>query len=92
MIRKYIDSSNFRAVLEHPSLDLRGNEWPEARAYFDTSQVRSPYNHGFYQDNNLMGLGVTQIEVIKPALSLPLWLVIGGPFLLGFAVAKTMFR
>jgi hypothetical protein len=92
MHRKYIDSSNFHAILELPSVDLRGNDWPEARSYFDTSQLRSPYKHGFFQDNTLRGLGVTQTLVPATTSTVPSWLVIGGSFLLGFAVAKTMFR
>jgi hypothetical protein len=92
MQRKYIDSSNFHAVLELPSIDLRGNDWPEARAYFDVSQLRAPYHRGFYQDNQLRGLGVTQVAVVSSAPALPKWLVLGGSFLLGYAVSRTMFK
>lgn len=89
-MHKYIDPSNFRAVLETAAIDLRGNEWPEARAYYETSQVRSPYRGGFYQDNQLRGLGVTQ-TIVQPPTPVPLWLVLGGSFFLGYVVGKTMF-
>jgi hypothetical protein len=81
--RVYTD--NFRAPLD-AFYSLQGN-WPDARAYFDTSQVRSPYKHGFYQDNTLMGLGVIQTPV---APAIPTWALLLGSFTIGFMWAKSM--
>lgn len=83
--RVYTD--NFRAPLD-AFYSLQGN-WPEARSYFDTSQVRSPYKRGFYQNNTLMGLGVIQTPVTSsPAV--PTWAIMAGSFALGFVWARTM--
>jgi hypothetical protein len=87
MLRKYQDTSNFHAVLDLPSIDLRG-DWPDARSYFDTSQLRSPYKRGFYQDNQLRGLGVTQEIVTQPSTN---WFLLGGSFLVGYIVARKLF-
>jgi hypothetical protein len=89
-MRKYIDTSNFRAVLELPSIDLRGNDWPEARSYFDVSQLRAPYHRGFYQDNQLCGLG--EVVAHDPSPAIPTWIVMLGAFGIGYAIATAVFK
>jgi hypothetical protein len=40
-----------------------GASWPAGRSYWDVSQFRAPYNQGYYQNNDLRGLG----EATAPA-------------------------
>lgn len=82
---KRVYTDNFRAPLD-AFYSLQGT-WPEARSYFDTSQLRSPYKHGFFQDNSLLGIGVIQQPAPKP---IPTWAVMLGSFTLGFVWAKSM--
>lgn len=86
MKRKYVDPALFHSILKTTALDLRGGDWPDARAYYDTSQVRSPYRGGFFQDNQLMGLGT-----VNSVLSGQQWLLAGGAALLGYFIARKVY-
>jgi hypothetical protein len=53
--------------------------WPKGRSYWSTANFRAPYDQGYFQDNNLMGLG--SMEDVKVVLrQVPTWayLVAGG--------------
>lgn len=59
-MRKYVDTSHFRAPFDSPQLDMAGlgEELPTVHRYFDTSDFRAPYDQrGYFQDNTLLGLG-----------------------------------
>jgi hypothetical protein len=80
-MRQYIDTARYHAVLKPYS--FQGTEWPQDRAYFDTSQVRAPYKRGFYQDNTLQGEASTTI---------PTWMLVIGGFVGGFFLAKATIK
>lgn len=47
--------------------------WPKGRSYWSTANFRAPYNQGYFQDNNLMG-----IEDMKIVLrQVPTWAYAG---------------
>lgn len=45
--------------------------WPKGRSYWSTAHFRAPYDHfGYFQDNNLMGLGNSASVVLR---QVPTW-------------------
>lgn len=47
-------------------------KWPTGRSYWSTANFRAPYDEGYFQDNDLMGLG--SIEDVKVVLrQIPTW-------------------
>lgn len=64
MRRAYIDVSHFRSPYDAPGLTLTGlgaaaipGNWPGGRSYYDVSRFRAPYQDGYFQSNDLFGLG-----------------------------------
>ena len=62
MKRKYVSIDHYHApfrgaVLQGVGDVTRSGPSPAGRRYYELSQFRSPYRHGYYQDNTLMGLG-----------------------------------
>lgn len=65
--RHYVDVSHFRSPYDSPTLSLSGlgamlgaaipRSWPVGRSYVDVAHFRAPYDQGYFQDNNLFGLG-----------------------------------
>lgn len=52
-VRRYISIDHYQAPFRGAVLQGLG----ASRTYYETSQFRSPYRHGYFQDNTLMGLG-----------------------------------
>jgi hypothetical protein len=62
MRRAYVDVSHFRSPYDSPTLSLSGfgalpRRWPVGRSYVDVAHFRAPYDQGYFQDNQLFGLG-----------------------------------
>lgn len=62
MRRAYVDVSHFRSPYDSPTLSLSGLgalplRWPVGRSYVDVAHFRAPYDQGYFQDNQLFGLG-----------------------------------
>lgn len=99
MRRAYVDVSHFRSPYDSPTLSLSGlgalhRNWPVGRSYVDVAHFRAPYDQGYFQDNDLFGLGADAAPVpvaVLPepgALDLALGLVslFAGTALLGFGL------
>ena len=91
MRRAYVDVSAFRSPYSSPNLQLTGlgaavipSMWPAGRAYYDVSRFRAPYQDGYFQNNQLFGLGTT-VEV-GPAPASPDSMSTGMMLGLGVAV------
>jgi hypothetical protein len=56
MARSYIDVSHFHAPFQGQVLQGLGGV---QRSYWETGWFRAPYHQGYFQDNTLMGLGVS---------------------------------
>jgi hypothetical protein len=56
-------------------------EWPQGRSYWSTANFRAPYDHGYFQDNNLMGLGSVKEELCfdRSQLGRMQWEASGSP-------------
>jgi len=64
------------------------NAWPKGRSYWGIQHFRAPYRAGYFQDNNLMGLGGTG-DVFTVLRQIPTWAYAGaGAVLLGLAYKK----
>lgn len=46
--------------------------WPKGRSYWSTANFRAPYDQGYFQDNDLMGLGSMQ-DVQVVLRQVPTW-------------------
>lgn len=62
MRRQYVSIDHYHApfrgaVLQGLGSVTRSGPSPQGRVYYEMSQFRSPYRHGYFQDNTLMGLG-----------------------------------
>jgi hypothetical protein len=63
MRRVYVDPSDFRAPFDAPGLMLSGlgeslvQNWKPGRQYLNISNFRAPYDNGYFQNNQLFGLG-----------------------------------
>ena len=63
MRRAYVDVSHFRSPYDSPMLSLTGlgaaswSNWPVGRSYVDVAHFRAPYDQGYFQNNQLFGLG-----------------------------------
>lgn len=100
MRRAYVDVSDFRAPYDSPTLQLTGlgaavipSNWPVGRSYVDVSRFRAPYQDGYFQNNQLFGLGSTVETVETPApASCPLGFLaglgVGSMVGLGFILVK----
>jgi len=53
MRRQYVSIDHYHAPFRGAVLQGLGT----TRQYYELSQFRSPYRHGYFQDNTLMGLG-----------------------------------
>lgn len=66
MRRVYADVSDFRAPYDSPTLTLTGlgdpTRWPNGRRYYDISNFRAPYDEGYFQNNQLFGLGASPAQ------------------------------
>lgn len=63
--RVYADVSDFRAPFSSPTLTLTGlgtlgTTSPSRHQYIDISQYRQPYRQGYFQNNQLFGLGAPE--------------------------------
>lgn len=74
MRRQYVSIDHYHApfrgaVLQGVGDDVtRSGPSPAGRVYYELSQFRSPYRHGYYQDNTLMGLGADMIAGANTAI------------------------
>lgn len=62
MRRAYVDVSHFRSPYDSPTLSLTGlgdlpRRWPAGRSYVDVAHFRAPYDQGYFQNNQLFGIG-----------------------------------
>lgn len=64
MRRAYVDVSHFLSPFDSPTLSLSGlgsaevwSNWPAGRRYVDVAHFRAPYDQGYFQNNQLFGLG-----------------------------------
>jgi len=74
MRRAYVDVSHFRSPYDSPVLTLTGlgallspKSWPVGRRYVDVAHFRAPYDQGYFQDNDLFGLGADAPAAPPPA-------------------------
>jgi len=73
MRRAYVDVSHFRSPYDSPTLSLSGlgalpRRWQIGRSYVDVAHFRAPYDQGYFQDNQLFGLGA---DPAGPSVPLP---------------------
>lgn len=68
--RLYTDTAHSYSILRGAVLQGLGSnggtiltEWPKGRSYHDVSYFRSPYKHGMYNPNQLLGLGAVPSTV-----------------------------
>lgn len=76
MRRAYVDVSHFRSPYDSPTLSLSGlgslpSHWKAGRSYVDIAHFRAPYDQGYFQDNQLFGLGENQIPAPAPTVPAP---------------------
>lgn len=55
--RIYADVSDFRAPFDSPNLTLTGLGAVRQHGYMEISNYRAPYDNGYFQNNQLFGLG-----------------------------------
>jgi len=72
MRRAYVDVSHFRSPFDSPTLSLTGlgslsTRWKPGRSYVDVAHFRAPYDQGYFQNNQLFGLG----EFLAPVAAAP---------------------
>jgi hypothetical protein len=72
MRRVYVDPSDFRAPFDAAGLMLSGlgealvKNWKPGRQYLNISNFRAPYDNGYFQNNQLFGLGADAVnEVVQ---------------------------
>lgn len=63
--RRYVSIDHYQAPFRGAVLQGLG----ATRQYYEMSQFRSPYRHGYFQDNTLMGLGAA--ELVGAVLNVP---------------------
>ena len=67
MRRVYVDPSDFRAPFDAAGLMLSGlgealvKDWKPGRQYLNISNFRAPYDNGYFQNNQLFGLGAAAV-------------------------------
>lgn len=63
-----------------PGSNLRSlGAWPAGRSYWTTANFRAPYDHGYFQDNTLFGLGSIKEDVTVVFRQIPTWaFLLGG--------------
>lgn len=88
MRRAYVDVSHFRSPYDSPTLSLTGlgglpRRWPVGRSYVDVAHFRAPYDQGYFQNNQLFGLGAE----VAPANATPPALPAAPPDMLGSTLA-----
>lgn len=90
--RLYVSTAHFNAPFEgaYYLSGLGAAEppapWPTGRSYWGIQHFRAPYRTGYFQDNNLMGLGGDAQTVLR---QIPTWAYVGlGAILVGIAYKK----
>jgi len=76
MRRAYVDVSHFRSPYDSPTLSLSGlgalpRSWPAGRSYVDVAHFRAPYDQGYFQNNQLFGLGEFLAATAAPPVPPP---------------------
>lgn len=71
MRRVYTSTAYFRAPFDGGSLTLTGlgSSWPRGRSYHDVSNLRAPYDSGYFQSGAMMGLGQlpeAEVRILPP--------------------------
>jgi hypothetical protein len=82
---KYVSVADFNAPFDgaHYLQGLGNAHAPAGRSYWSTANFRAPYDHGYFQDNTLMGLGSVKEDIFVVLRQVPTWAyIVGG---LGFS-------
>ena len=83
MRRQYISVADFNAPYDGAQylqgLGAAPSPWPKGRSYWSVANFRAPYDEGYFQDNNLMGLGGIKEDLTVLLRQIPTWaFAVGG--------------
>lgn len=88
MNQQYVSVANFNAPFNGAHYLQGLGSWPAGRSYFSTANFRAPYDHGYFQDNNLMGLGSLKEDVTVVFRQIPTWAYLVGGVGLSYLAYK----
>lgn len=86
--RHYISVADFNAPFDGAHYLQGLGDWPKGRSYWSTANFRAPYANGYFQDNNLMGLGSFKEDISVVFRQVPTWAYIVGGLGLSYLAYK----